>query len=234
MSESRKNNKPWRNWTFLLLAFTVIYACKDSGSGATSALDPDRKLPFIGEHEVEFVKKADGELIPDTVYYTLPKFSFINQDGVETSHRNYAGKVFVADFFFTHCPSICPMLSSQMARLQALTTKAGLHDDVMFLSHTVDPLRDTPDTLKKYATDLGADLSNWNFVTGSAEDIYWQAEYGYMLTAFPSDSAEGGFFHTDKIALIDRQMHIRGLYDGTSTKDVDKLFEDLKLLVKEK
>ena len=234
MSESRKNNKPWRNYGFLLLAFTLIYACKDSSTGATPALDPDRKLPYIGEHEVEFVKKTDGELIPDTVYYTLPKFSFINQDSVETSHRNYAGKVFVADFFFTHCPSICPMLSSQMARLQALTTKAGLHDEVMFLSHTVDPLRDTPDTLKKYATDLGADLSNWNFVTGSADDIYWQAEYGYMLTAFPSDSAEGGFFHTDKIALIDRQMHIRGLYDGTSTKDVDKLFEDLKLLVKEK
>jgi protein SCO1/2 len=71
-------------------------------------------------------------------------------------------------------------------------------------------------------------------VTGSAEDIYWQAENGYMLTAFPSDSAEGGFFHTDKIALIDRQMHIRGLYDGTSTKEVDKLFQDLKILVKEK
>ena len=228
------NNRIWRNLVFLLGAFILLQACKEDVSSASTALDPDRKLPYIGEHEVEFVKKADGELIPDTVYYTLAKFSFINQDSAETSHRNYAGKVFVADFFFTHCPSICPMLSSQMARLQALTTKAGLHDEVMFLSHTVDPLRDTPDTLKKYANELGADLSNWNFVTGSADDIYWQAEYGYMLTAFPSDSAEGGFFHTDKIALIDRQMHIRGLYDGTSTKDVDKLFEDIKLLVKEK
>jgi protein SCO1/2 len=234
MSESRKNNSGLQNWGLLIVVLLGMYACKDGGSGATIALDPERKLPYIGEHEVEFVKKSDGELIPDTVYYTLPKFSFINQDSAETSHRNYAGKVFVADFFFTHCPSICPMLSSQMVRLQALTTKAGLHDEVMFLSHTVDPLRDSPDTLKNYAMALGADLSNWNFVTGSAEDIYWQAEYGYMLTAFPSDSAEGGFFHTDKIALIDRQMHIRGMYDGTSTKDVDKLFEDIKLLVKEK
>jgi protein SCO1/2 len=121
-----------------------------------------------------------------------------------------------------------------MSRLQALTKKESLQADVMFLSHTVDPVHDLPDTLKKYGTDLGADFSNWNFVTGSAEEIYWQAENGYMLTAFPSDSAEGGFFHTDKIALIDREMHIRGLYDGTSTKEVDKLFEDLKLLVKEK
>lgn len=222
-------------WGLILFACIVFIACNTPvGDKPTEASTEIRNLPYIGEHDVEFVKKGNGEIVPDTVYYTIPKFSFINQDGKEISHRDYQGKVFVADFFFTTCPSICPMLSSQMSRLQALTAKDSLQNDVMFLSHTVDPTHDLPDTLKKYAMDLGADFSNWNFVTGSAEDIYWQAENGYMLTAFPSDSAEGGFFHTDKIALIDRQMHIRGLYDGTSTKEVDKLFQDLKILVKEK
>jgi protein SCO1/2 len=217
-----------------MLVGAIVAACNTPvGEKPEEASNSMKVLPYIGEHDVEFVKKGNGEIIPDTVYYTIPKFSFINQDGKEISHRDYQGKVFVADFFFTTCPSICPMLSSQMSRLQSLTKKESLENDVMFLSHTVDPNHDLPDTLKKYATDLGADFSNWNFVTGSAEEIYWQAENGYMLTAFPSDSAEGGFFHTDKIALIDRQMHIRGLYDGTSTKEVDKLFEDLKLLVKE-
>ena len=222
-------------WVSILLAGTAFAACNSSvGEKPSEVSNEMKELPFIGEHDVEFVKKGNGEIIPDTVYYTIPKFSFINQDGKEISHRDYEGKVFVADFFFTTCPSICPMLSSQMSRLQALTMKESLQNDVMFLSHTVDPEHDLPDTLKKYGSELGADFSNWNFVTGSAEEIYWQAENGYMLTAFPSDSAEGGFFHTDKIALIDRQMHIRGLYDGTSTKEVDKLFEDLKILVKEK
>jgi protein SCO1/2 len=221
-------------WVSSMLVGAIVAACNTPvGEKPEEASNSMKVLPYIGEHDVEFVKKGNGEIIPDTVYYTIPKFSFINQDGKEISHRDYQGKVFVADFFFTTCPSICPMLSSQMSRLQSLTKKESLENDVMFLSHTVDPNHDLPDTLKKYATDLGADFSNWNFVTGSAEEIYWQAENGYMLTAFPSDSAEGGFFHTDKIALIDRQMHIRGLYDGTSTKEVDKLFEDLKLLVKE-
>lgn len=222
-------------WVLVVIASCLVIACNTPvGDKPGAASNELKQLPYIGEHDVEFVKKGDGEIIPDTVYYTIPKFSFTNQDGKEVSHRDYQGKVFVADFFFTTCPSICPMLSSQMSRLQALTKKESLEGDVMFLSHTVDPVHDLPDTLKKYGTELGADFSNWNFVTGSAEEIYWQAENGYMLTAFPSDSADGGFFHTDKIALIDREMHIRGLYDGTSTKEVDKLFEDLKLLVKEK
>lgn len=213
-----------------LVSSVILLACAqgDSSSGET------KSLPFIGEHEVEFNRREDGTMIADTVYYTIPKFSFINQDGHEVSHRDYAGKIFVADFFFTHCPSICPMMSAQMLRLQGRVAEAGLKEQVKFLSHTVDPTRDTPDTLKAYALKMGADLSNWNFVTGEAEDIYYQAENGYMLSAFPSDSADGGFFHSDKIALVDRAMRLRGIYDGTSTKSVDQLFEDIKFLNQEK
>ncbi len=191
-------------------------------------------LPFFGEHDIELNTNEKGETLADTVFYSIPKFSFTNQFGKLISHRDYTGKVSVVDFFFTECPSICPMLSAQMSRLQSLVNQAGLKPDVMFLSHSVKPGHDTPEVLLSYGEKLGADFTNWNFVTGSAEDIYDQAEEGYMLSAFPSDSAEGGIFHTDKITLLDRQMRIRGYYDGTSTKEVDRLFEDLKVLVKEK
>ncbi len=122
-------------------------------------------------------------------------------------------------------------MSSQMARLQDKIKQAGLSDEVMFLSHTVDPENDKPDTLKAYAEELGVDLSNWNFVTGNKDDIYYLAEEGYFVNALPAETAPGGFIHTDNFILIDEEGHIRGYYDGTSTKDVDKLFEDLKKLI---
>lgn len=197
------------------------------GAGAVS----DAPLPYFGEHDVEMKRGAGGELIPDTIYYRIPYFSFVNQDGREVSHRDYEGCIYVADFFFTHCESICPLMTSQMIRLQEMVKRDSLSRYVRFLSHSVDPVRDNPDTLLAYARRIGADLSNWNFVTGNPEDIYWQAETGYMLTAFPSDTAQGGFFHTDKFTLVDRGMHIRGYYDGTSTEDVDRLARDLKKLI---
>jgi protein SCO1/2 len=218
----------------VVLAFSLSLFTNCGESGNTSHDNPSRVLPFIGMHDVELNQMENGELKADTVYYTVPKFSFMNQDSIEVSHRNYLGKIAVVDFFFSHCPSICPMLSAQMVRTQEMVKKKGLNNDVMFLSHTVDPERDSPTRLKEYAGLIGADLSNWHFVTGKAEDIYYQAEVGYMLSAFPSDSADGGFFHTDKIVLLDKQMHIRGLYDGTSTKSVDKLIEDIQVLNKEK
>lgn len=216
----------------LLGSALFFISCDETGQSATGP--DDRTLPYIGLHDVELNQLDNGEVKEDTVYYTIPKFSFLNQDSVEVSHHDYLGKISVVDFFFSHCPSICPILSAQMVRAQEMVKKEDLQNEVKFLSHTVDPERDTPARLREYAGLIGADLRNWNFVTGKPEDIYYQAEVGYMLSAFPSDSADGGFFHTDKIVLLDRQMHIRGLYDGTSTKSVDRLIEDIKLLSKEK
>jgi protein SCO1 len=221
----------------VLIALLILFSgCEEEIKKEIPVVAPvvHQKLPYFGEHDVELVRNDQGSSIPDTVYYRIPKFSFTNQDNADVSHKNYDGKVFVADFFFTTCKSICPVMSSQMARLQTLIQKENLQNEVMFLSHSVKPLEDTPEVLKNYGNSLGADFSNWNFVTGKPDDIYDQAQQGYMLSAFPSDTADGGVFHTDKFTLIDREMHIRGYYDGTSTKEVNQLFEDLKLLVKEK
>lgn len=164
--------------------------------------------------------------------HTVPAFAFTNLDGREFSHRDIDGRVRVVDYFFTHCPTICPIMSSQMARLQSALSADGFsEEDVVLLSHTVDPVRDTTERLLSYATRIGADTAGWKFLTGQKEDLYDLARNGYFLTALPSDTAAGGFFHSDTFTLVDREGKIRGYYDGTSTSEVDRLFEDVKCLV---
>lgn len=218
-------------WT-ALVALTVV-ACNLGGSHGTAEAAKEEPLPYIGEHDVQFRKLETGEMVTDTDYYQIPKFSFVNENGRYISQNDYAGKPFVADFFFATCKTICPIMNSQMARVQEMLRKENLLNEIRFLSHTVDPEHDSLEVLKAYASKIGADTSVWHFVTGNAEDIYWQAQEGYMLTAFPSDTADGGFFHTDKLTLVDGNRHIRGYYDGTSTKDVDRLYNDIKKLLHE-
>jgi protein SCO1 len=230
MKERNKRNRSSSVWWLTLLLLGCGGSVADHPAGVP---DVRRRLPFIGEHDVVFVKAADGAMVADTQYYQVPKFSFINQNRRSISHRDVSGKVVVADFFFSHCKTICPILSSQVDRLQKRVNSGEAKQSVVFLSHTVDPIRDTPEVLKTYADQIGADTSNWHFLTGSQEDLYWQAEEGYKMTAFPSDTADGGFFHTDDVVLLDDARHIRGIYEGTSTKAMDQLYEDIQVLILE-
>lgn len=227
-----KKEKPEKiSLIFSLLLLMGIASCTSSNSDQNSSSQSRHPLPYFGTHGDPMAQTPLPGEIADSLIYTVPKWSLINQDGERVSHKNYEGKIYVTDFFFSTCPSICPVMSSQMVRLQDKVKNAGWSDKVMFLSHTVNPENDRPDTLKAYAAELGADLSNWNFVTGKREDIYYLAEDGYFVNALPAETAPGGFIHSDNFMLIDENGHIRGYYDGTSTKDVDKLFEDLKNLV---
>ncbi|MEO0404607.1 MAG: SCO family protein, partial [Bacteroidota bacterium] len=183
--------------------------------------EPAPELPYFGINQM-----VDGEA------HTVPKFAFLNQDSIETSHRDFENHIFVTDFFFTTCPSICPVMTSQMSRLQDMLKKEGLWGEVKILSHTVNPEGDRPHVLKAYADNVGADLEHWHFVTGTQDELYHQAKAGYYMTALVSDTAAGGFFHSDNFVLVDREMHIRGYYDGTSTKSVNQLLEDIKTLQK--
>jgi len=220
-----------RNKLFLLLAFVsgLTVACNEPAKPTTKKEKP--VLPFFGDFDVTISYNEKGEGITDTVFMPIPKFAFTNQDGILVTRENLEGKIVLADFFFTNCESICPVISSQMVRLQERIKQEGLQDKIRFISHTVDPTNDTPAIMKKYAQQIGADLSMWNFVTGLQEDLYEQAQEGYKLTAFPSDTAQGGFFHTDQVALLDQDCKIRGYYDGTSTKSMDQLFTDLHKLL---
>ncbi|MFT4678843.1 MAG: protein SCO1/2 [Flavobacteriales bacterium] len=212
------------NWVLLLFAF-MLSACV-SDEDAKVSFTP----PYYGPHDVVQVEE-NGVSRFDTTHYTIPKFSFTNQKNEEVSHKNYAGHIYIADFFFSNCPSICPILSSQLARIQDKLIQDSLLGTIMILSHTVDPRRDSVEALNIYAERLGAKLPYWNFVTGDPGDLYYQAEQGYLVTAFESDTAAGGFFHTDQFALIDEKMRIRGYYDGTSTSEVDSMYTDILRLI---
>lgn len=190
------------------------------------------QLPYFGNHDIALVENEAGDLVADTLYYTIPFFAFTNQDAKETTSEDVEGHIYVADYFFTTCPTICPVMSSQMSRLQGLLAQEALLGEVKLLSHTVDPEHDTPEVLKAYGEMLDADFEHWTFLTGDQEDLYYQARHGYFLTALPSDTAAGGFFHSDTFVLVDRNGHIRGYYDGTSTESVDQLFNDIIFLNK--
>lgn len=218
-----------------LINLSILFiACETDTAGGADSSQHVITLPYLGNHDIALIKQDDGSMKADTNYFTVPSFVFTNQSGREVSHYDYNGHIYVTDFFFTQCPTICPVMSSQMARLQEKLKKNDLFGEVKLLSHTVDPEHDTPEILQAYATRLDADTAHWHFVTGYKDDIYDQARYGYFMTALESDTAVGGFFHSDQFVLIDRQGHLRGYYDGTSTSEVDQLFEDVQRLIQEK
>ena len=195
-------------------------------------LKKERDVAEYGREKLEEALQERKELpVLGPEGHTIPAFAFTGIDSVEISHRSMEGQVKIIDYFFTHCPTICPIMSSQLARTQAWMKDNDMDGDITLLSHSVDPVRDTPARLKEYATRLGADTTSWKFLTGDKEDLYDQARFGYYLTALESDTAAGGFFHSDTFVLVDRQNRIRGLYDGTSTSEVDAMMLDAAQLV---
>ncbi len=188
-----------------------------------------KQLPILGERSTQMVEK-DGKTIVDTVYATVPYFSFINQDGDSLTQQQVNGKIYVADFFFISCPTICPVMKREMIRV--FDAYKG-DPDLMILSHTIDPQHDTLALLKQYATDLGSDGKQWQFLTGNRELIYEMAEKGYYATAMPDSTAPGGFVHSGGFILVDKLARVRGIYDGTDPKKVDELIKDIAILKQE-
>lgn len=205
----------------LLILLVLIPGALLIGKGSKSHYT---SLPYIGQREVN----APG----DTTYFTVPPFSFIDENGAPFSDKDAEGKVLIVDFFFTRCTSICPRMSIQMQQLQ-LQLDHPQYADVLFLSHTVDPEHDTPEVLKDYAKRLEADPNRWKFLTGHAPDIYRQGNTGYLLSANVDSSSAEMFVHSPQFVLVDKRRHIRGMYDGTSTDAMRDLMVDLKMLLQE-
>jgi protein SCO1 len=186
---------------------------------------PLRFLPVFGPKEYE---SKNGKT--DTTFHTIQDFHFINQDGKTVSQKDLDGSIYVADFFFTTCHSICPVMSDQMERVY---NKYKGNPEVKFLSHTVDPEIDTVQQLKSYALKHNADSRQWLFVTGDKKELYDVARTGYFLDAEEGDGGPDDFIHTQNFALIDKDKRIRGYYDGIDSLDVDQLITDIDLLLKE-
>jgi protein SCO1/2 len=189
-----------------------------------SAKHVHRPLPYLGFHEVN----APG----DTSYFTVPPFSFTDQDGNTITDQTVKDKVLIVDFFFTSCKSICPRMGKEMQQLQFRLNEPAFNE-VLFLSHTVDPEHDTPEVLKEYARKLHADTARWKFLTGDASKIYRQGNLGYLLAAREDTTNPEQFVHSPEFVLVDKRRHIRGMYNGTVTREVDSLVTDLKRLLKE-
>jgi len=190
--------------------------------------DNDKPVRYLAIFGPKSYESKNGKT--DTTYHTVKDFSFINQDGKVVSQKDLDGSVYVADFFFTTCHSICPVMSSQMERIY---TKFKGNPEVKFLSHTVDPEIDTVEQLRSYALTHNADSKQWIFVTGEKKQLYDIARTGYFLDAQEGDGGPDDFIHTQNFALIDKDKRIRGYYNGIDSSDVDQLIKDIDLLLKE-
>lgn len=199
---------------------------------ATLALiscENNKRLPILGPRSFD-VKVVNGEEITDTIYTTIPDFALTNQDGEIFTQKDVEGKIYVADFFFTTCPSICPIMKSQMLRVHE---KFKGNDKVHIVSHSIDPVHDTVEVLRDYADRLDIDTRYWTFLTGDMDSIFNIAQGGYMVSAKVDPEAPGGLLHSGAFILIDKERRIRGYYDGTLEEDVDLLMKDMDILLAE-
>jgi len=187
-----------------------------------------------GKHNIKklqyFGPKALAPNGKDTIYHTIPAFSLIDQDGKPFGDKDLNNKIYVANFFFTTCPTICPKMQTLMKKIQDTDDFKKLND-FKLVSITVDPDNDTPEKLKEFSNLIKAEQKRWYFLTGNRDSIYDLAYKGFMVNAMEDEKAAGGFLHSDIMLLIDKEKRIRGIYEGTSLKDVKRLIDEAKVLV---
>lgn len=199
-----------------------LWSCGSPNSNAEKEL---KHLPFMGEPML--IQNDQGSV--DTLWPALPAFTLASQTGDSLTQPDLAGKIRVADFFFTSCPTICPMMSAQMLRIHE---RFGSNDQVVLISHSIDPEHDSVSVLADYAEKLGASAPGWFFLTGDMDLIFSLADaYGSFAEKDPN--APGGFAHSGALTLADRQGRIRGVYDGTNPEEVDRLILDMERLLAE-
>lgn len=204
---------------FSIIVLTLFY----------SALKPKKTLPIYNPADV------NPELVDSTVqykskYHTIADFSFINQNGKTITQKDYEGKIYVADFFFTTCGSICPKMTTNLSEIQ---TAFAHNPKVKLLSHTVFPETDSVPVLKAYAKKYKVDASQWNLVTGDKKEIYTMARKSYLAVKLGKPSELYDMVHTENFVLVDTKRRVRGFYDGTNKEDMKRLIEDITFLSNE-
>jgi len=180
-----------------------------------------RKLPILGERDVP----PAG----DTLYPEVPAFQFVDQDSQIVNNETFKGKSYVVDFFFIHCPTICPKVKANGLRVYQ---KFKDDDRLLMLSHSIDTRNDTIAALKNHAEKLGIESKKWHLVTGDHDAIYAIAD-NYFSVAKEDPSAPGGFDHSGRLILVDKNRHVRSFCDGTNAEDVDRFMKDIEILLKE-
>jgi len=206
----------------------IIYIFLVFGFSACVDVESHFELPVLGRQQV-VEKMVDGKMVKDTVPHTIADFSFVNQDSAVVTNEDLKDKIYVADFFFTTCPTICPIMKKEMLRVHEAYKG---NEEVAILSHTIDPEHDTVALLKQFAQNLGVDTKQWQFLTGDKDEIYDIGEESYMVVANEDPDQPGGFIHSGAFILVDKKRRIRGIYDGTQKNSIDILIKDIKRLLK--
>jgi len=206
--------------TCVFLLVLLLGACK---------LNTHKTLPIYGNRQA-VNKIVNGQTITDTLYQTIPAFKFVNQYGDSISSKALDNHIYVADFFFTSCPSICPVMQRNMLNVYNAYKDTA---DVKIISYTIDPKYDSVPVLKKYADKLGISGNTWWFLRGDKDAVYDLAAKSYLVGVSQDSTAAGGYVHQGYFVLVDKQKRVRGSYDGTDPKQVDQLIADIKTLKEE-
>lgn len=206
-----------------LLGLAAVYNLRQN------ARTPDRILETYGKDPIDSVD-SEGNAVEAYKVHTVSGFSFTDQTGRQVTDKDFAGKVYITDFFFTTCETICPAMSLNMMRL---AKKYKGDRRIKFLSHTVDPETDSVPVLAAYARLHDADPVQWHLVTGPKKELYDMARNQYYASVDKGDGGPDDFVHTQRFTLVDRNRRIRGFYDGTDSTEIIKLERDLALLLEE-
>lgn len=190
----------------------------------------NESLPILGNRELKVAHNGNTETT-DTIYQTIPDFQFQDQYGHTFTSRNTANKIYVADFFFVTCPSICPRMKRNLLKVNEAY---GADSNFLILSHTIDPEHDSVSVLNDYASKLGVNHGNWYFLRADRSYTYELAEHAYYASALADSTEPGGFVHSGGLILVDQLKRVRGIYDGTNAAETDKLINDINILMHEK
>ena len=192
-----------------------------------SALKPQKRLPIYQPSMVNY-ELVDSTLQHVKKFHKIAPFSMTNQNGNRITERDYLGKIYVADFFFTTCPNICPIMTANMIYIQEKLKE----DDIMLASFSVTPEIDTVEVLKKYSLDKGVNDEKWNLMTGDRVQIYDLARKSFLVVKEDPRGGKNEMIHTENFVLVDKEKRIRGYYDGTKFEEMEKLLVDIEILKK--
>lgn len=185
-------------------------------------------LPYIGHHDIVY-EEMEGYQPGDTIYHTVPEFRYLTQDSTYLNSNDISDKIWIAKFFFTHCPTICPPMTAAMQEVNREFKDNS--NDVVFLSFSIDPERDTPSRLRTYIERHEIEANNWYFLTGNESETHKLGVDGFRIHAEANDASPGGFAHSPNFVLVDKNQNIRGVYDGLEKKDRERLIQDVRKLI---
>lgn len=211
------------NWILVGL-FLTFFGCTEK---------EERRLPYLGNYDVSY-KQQNGKTTTDTIYQRIPEFSFFNEDSLIVTNQTFAGKVWISEFFFATCPSICPIMNTQLKNVAK--SLQAYQNEIQYLSFTIDPTQDTPSKLKDHKKKLGITNPNWDFLTGNEAFTHQLGIEHFLIFAGREEEALGGYAHSGAFTLVDKKGYVRGVYEvvqpdlSVNKKEFERLIKDVKTL----